>query len=81
MAERRQLILALAEQHSIGLSIDDIVQAVDGTEGLSHAYIAHLMEAMAHEPEATVLADMKALRALAVPVKKADEVQISKAPS
>lgn len=79
--ERRQIIIALAAEHSIGLLVGQAERVADETEGLSHAYIAHLVEAMAHETESTVLADMKALRALAVPAKKADEVQISKTPS
>lgn len=78
VAERTQLILALADEHSIGLCFGQAEHIAGETDGLSHAYIAHLMEAMAHEPEATVLADMKALRALAVPAKKAAEVNDAK---
>lgn len=80
LAERKQLVVALAEQHSIVLLLGQADYIAAETDGLSHAYIAHLVEAMAHEPAAMVLADMKALRALAVPVKKADEIQIVKAP-
>ncbi len=85
--EREELIEALACLLSVELSHLSMTEIIDGTEGLSHAYVAHLMDAMVHEDPMVVLDDMKRLRALAEPVKPVESKDpastpgASKAPS
>ena len=67
--EREELIEALTQCYNVDLSRLAMAEIVDGTEGLSHAYVSHLVEAMVHEDPMIVLADMRRLRALAEPVK------------
>lgn len=70
--EREEIVTALAARYSLDLTAQTTAEIIDGTEGLSHAYVAHLMEAMQHEAPLVVLADMQALRALATKPKDDD---------
>lgn len=67
--ERTEIVTALAARYHLELDAATAEEIISGTEGLSHAYVAHMMEAMQHELPSVVLADMQALRALAASVK------------